>query len=206
MFNLTTLLPFVVACFVVTAVPGISVSAMVSTALARGLAAGFWQELGAQFGRFSVVLLVAVALTAVTAAISAAFDVIKYAGAAYLVWVGWGYITKRHSIALGAGAAPLSPVRQVVQGFFVVWTNPKALIFFGAFLPQFVDPRYPAWPQVIVLGLIEMFAALLTDGAYILVASYARQAITARRIELVNRVAGVILIGAAVWLALQHQA
>jgi threonine/homoserine/homoserine lactone efflux protein len=94
----------------------------------------------------------------------------------------------------------------VVQGFFVVWTNPKALIFFGAFLPQFVDPRYPAWPQVIVLGLIEMFAALLTDGAYILVASYARQAITARRIELVNRVAGVILIGAAVWLALQHQA
>lgn len=204
--NLATLLPFIVACFVVTAVPGISVSAMVSTALARGLAAGFWQELGAQFGRFSVIVLIAVALTAVTAVISAAFDVIKYAGAAYLVWIGWGYLTRRHSISLEKGAAPLSPVRQIVQGFFVVWTNPKALIFFGAFLPQFVDPRFPAWPQVILLGLIEMFAALVTDGAYILIASFARQSITPTRVEIVNRVAGVILIGAAVWLALQHQA
>jgi len=204
--SLQTLVPFIIACFVVTAVPGISVSAMVSTALARGLAAGFWQELGAQFGRFSVVVLVAVALTAVTAVISAAFDVIKYAGAAYLVWIGWGYLTKRHSISLEKGSAPISPARQVVQGFFVVWTNPKALIFFGAFLPQFVDPRFPAWPQVIVLGLIEMFAALVTDGAYILVASFARQSITQGRIEIVNRIAGIILIGAAVWLALQHQA
>ena len=57
-----------------------------------------------------------------------------------------------------------------------------------------------------MLGLIEMFAALVTDGAYILIASFARQSITPARIEIVNRVAGVILIGAAVWLALQHQA
>lgn len=206
MFQLTTLLPFTIACFVVTAVPGISVSAMVSTALARGLAAGFWQELGAQFGRFSVVLVVAVALTAVTAVITAAFDVIKYAGAAYLVWIGWRYLTQRHTLALDQTAPPLSPTRQIVQGFFVVWTNPKALIFLGAFLPQFVDPHYPAWPQVIVLGLIEMFAAFVTDGAYILIAAFARQSITPGRIELVNRVAGIILIGAAVWLALQHQA
>ena len=94
----------------------------------------------------------------------------------------------------------------MLQGFLVVWTNPKALIFLGAFLPQFVDPRYPAWPQVIVLGLIEMAAALVTDGGYILLAAFARQAITPGRIAIVNRVAGMILIGAAVWLALQHQA
>jgi len=201
-----TLVPFVIACFVVCAVPGISVSAMVSTTLARGLAGGFAQELGAQIGRFTVVLLVAVALTAVTAVISAAFDIVKYAGAAYLIWIGWRYLTQRHTLAIAPGVSAPSRGRQVLQGFIVVWTNPKALIFLGAFLPQFVDPRYPAWPQVIVLGLIEMFAALVCDGGYILLSAFARQAITPGRVAIVNRIAGTILIGAAVWLALQHQA
>jgi threonine/homoserine/homoserine lactone efflux protein len=201
-----TFIPFVIACFVVCAVPGLSVSAMISTTLARGLAAGFAQEMGAQAGRFSVVVAVAVALTAITALVSAAFDLVKYAGAAYLVWIGWRYLTQRHTLAIAAGTAAPSRWRQVLQGFIVIWTNPKALIFLGAFLPQFVDPRYPAWPQVIVLGLIEMFAALITDSGYILLAAFARQAITAERVILVNRIAGTILIAAAVWLALQHQA
>lgn len=203
---LTTLIPFVIACYVVTAVPGISVSAMVSTALARGFWAGIWQEMGAQLGRLSVVILVAVALQAITALVSAAFDVIKYAGAAYLVYLGVKYLIGHSTLATDRTAAPPSPARQVVSGFFVIWTNPKALIFLGAFLPQFVDPRFPAWPQVIVLGLIEMFAALCTDGAYIALASFARGTITGGRIVLVNRIAGIILVGAAVWLALQHEA
>src|SRR5438309_2324448 len=99
MFAPSTLLPFIVAAFVVTLVPGITVSAVVSTALARGLAAGFWMELGAQIARLSMVVLVAAALQAVTGAVSAAFDVIKYVGAAYLLWLGWGYLTQRHTVA-----------------------------------------------------------------------------------------------------------
>src|SRR6185437_554523 len=201
-----TLIPFVIACYVVCAVPGISVSAMVSTALARGFWAGIWQEIGAQLGRLSVVIVVAVALQGITALVSAAFDVIKYAGAAYLIYLGVTYLIGHNTLAVDKAVAPPSPMRQVIAGFFVVWTNPKALIFLGAFLPQFVDPRYPAWPQVIVLGLVEMFAALCTDGAYIALASFARSAITGDRIIFVNRLAGIILIAAAVWLALQHQA
>ena len=86
----------------------------------------------------------------------------------------------------------------------MLWSNPKALIFFGAFLPQFVNPAYPAWPQVIVLGLIEMGAGLVTDCVYIYLAARARGALGDDRMLLVNRVAGVILIGAAIWLVLQH--
>jgi threonine/homoserine/homoserine lactone efflux protein len=96
-------------------------------------------------------------------------------------------------------------MRQTLQGYFVVWSNPKALIFFGAFLPQFINPHYIAWPQVIALGLIYMVAAATTDAAYIALASFARGAITGERIEIVNKVAGVVLIGAAVWLATLHQ-
>src|SRR6185312_9030989 len=117
--SLATLIPFVIACFVVTAVPGISVSAMVSTALARGFWAGIWQEMGAQLGRFSVVVLVAVALEAVTALVAAAFDVIKYAGALYLIYLGLKYILGHHTLAMDKTAAPPSPPRQVLSGFLV---------------------------------------------------------------------------------------
>jgi threonine/homoserine/homoserine lactone efflux protein len=202
----SVLVSFVVAAFVVVIVPGVTVSAIVSTALARGFAAGMWTELGVQIARFSMVIVVAVALEAVTGIVSAAFDVIKYVGAAYLVWLGWGYITRPHDVDTHRAATARTPLQQVASGFVILWTNPKALIFFGAFLPQFVNPNYPAWPQVVLLGLIEMGAGLLTDGAYIYLAAHARKSLAGRRATLVNRAAGVILIGAAIWLALQHQA
>jgi threonine/homoserine/homoserine lactone efflux protein len=201
-----TLLAFTAAAFVVLLVPGITVSAVAGAALAGGLAAGLWTELGAQLARLTMAIAVAVALVAATSVMAAAFNVIKYAGAAYLVWVGWGYLTQRHAMKLSPGGVAARPLRQVVSGFLVLWGNPKALIFFGAFLPQFVDPRYPSAPQVVLLGLIEMAIAVITDTGYILIAAYARGALTKARVELVNRIAGVILIAAAVWLALEHQA
>ena len=202
--ELPILFSFIVAAFVVVIVPGVTVSAIVSISLARGMAAGFWTELGVQLGRLSMVLVVALALETVLGLVSAAFDVIKYAGAAYLCWLGWGYLTQRHTVELGRTAGETTQLKQVLSGFLILWGNPKALIFFGAFLPQFVNPAFPAWPQVIVLGLIEMGAGLLADGAYIIIAARARHALTGRRAELVNRIAGIILILAAVWLALQH--
>lgn len=202
--DLPILLSFIVAAFVVVIVPGVTVSAIVSVSLARGMAAGFWTELGVQLGRLSMVIIVAVALQAVLGLVSAAFDVIKYVGAAYLAWLGWGYLTRRHTVDMAHTKGETTWWKQVLSGFVILWGNPKALIFFGAFLPQFVNPAYPAWPQVIVLGLIEMGAGLLTDGAYIVIAAKARDALAGKRAELVSRIAGVILILAAIWLALQH--
>lgn len=201
-----TLIQFTVAAFIVVLVPGVTVSAMVSTSLARGVAAGFWLEAGATLARLTMVIVVALALEAVTSVVSAAFDVIKYVGAAYLVWLGFGYLTSRSSLTVRAEGQALTPWRQVVSGFLILWGNPKALIFFGAFLPLFVDKGHPAAPQVIVLGLIEMGAAILVDGGYILLASGARAALAGRNAVWLNRVAGVVLIAAALWLALQHQA
>jgi threonine/homoserine/homoserine lactone efflux protein len=133
--SLAVLLPYLLASLAISAVPGISVSALVSAALARGLQAGLWQEAGAQLARFSMVLIVAIALQAINGIVSAVFDIVKYVGAAYLVWLAWGYLTKRHSLSVEGGAPPLSPVRQTVSGFLVVWSNPKALIFFRADWP-----------------------------------------------------------------------
>jgi threonine/homoserine/homoserine lactone efflux protein len=198
--ELSVLIPYTIAAFVVVAVPGITVSTVVSTALARGLVPAYWFELGAGLARFSMVLVVAVALEAVTGVVFALFDIIKYIGAAYLLYLGIGYLTSRGGIRLTA-QQQRSALRQVATGFLTLWGNPKALLFFGAFIPQFVDPHYAAWPQVLVLGLIEIGAAFVTDSGYIALSVGARSLMTGGALVWVNRVAGIILIGAAIWLA-----
>ena len=194
-------MPYTIAAFVVVAVPGITVSTVVSTALARGLVPAYWFELGAGLARLTMVLVVAVALEAVTGIVSALFDIIKYIGAAYLLYLGWGYLTSRGGIKLNEKQEQRPPLRQVLMGFLTLWGNPKALLFFGAFIPQFVDPHYTAWPQVIVLGLIEIGAAFITDSGYIALSVGARSLMTGGALIWVNRVAGVILIVASIWLA-----
>jgi threonine/homoserine/homoserine lactone efflux protein len=186
---------------VVVAVPGITVSTVISTALARGLRPALWFELGAATARFTMVLVVAVALQVVTGIVSALFDIIKYIGAAYLLYLGIGYLTSRNGIKLKDTGAVLPPWRQMGAGFLTLWGNPKALLFFGAFIPQFVDPHYEAWPQVVILGLIEIGAAAITDGGYIALSVGARSLLTGGALVWVNRIAGVILIGASIWLA-----
>jgi threonine/homoserine/homoserine lactone efflux protein len=200
-----TLIAYVVAAFVVTAVPGISVSGVVSTALARGLAPAYRFELGAALGRLSMVVIVALALEAVTGVVATLFDIIKYIGAAYLLYLGVRYLTSRGGIKLRDEDGGLRGWQQTSAGFLTIWSNPKALLFFGAFIPQFVDPRYTAWPQVMFLGLIEIGAAFLTDSGYIALSVGARSLLTGGGLLWVNRVAGAILIGAAIWLATLHR-
>ncbi|HWA18008.1 MAG TPA: LysE family translocator [Devosia sp.] len=199
-----TLISFTIAAFVVVYAPGITVSAVVSMALARGVVAGLLHELGATVARITMVIVAAVALEAVTGLVTAIFDIIKYAGAAYLIWLGIGYLRSDSMVKIWTAGASQNGWRQVVAGFFVLWGNPKALLFFGAFLPQFVNPDYPAWPQVVLLGSIEIVAAIIADVTYITIAATARSALTGPAAHWASKTAGVILIGAAVWLALQH--
>jgi threonine/homoserine/homoserine lactone efflux protein len=93
-----------------------------------------------------------------------------------------------------------------IEGFLVILSNPKALIFLGAFLPQFVDVTQPTFPQVMVLGLFFMLVAGSTDAIYAIVAGRARGLLSAARVRVVSRVSGLILMAGGVWLALQKRA
>lgn len=206
MFSATTLLAYVAACLVLAIVPGPTVTVVVSSSLARGTRAGLMNILGTQIGMLSMVIVVAFGLEAIVAFVGWAFDYIKLAGAAYLVWMGISMLRSDGHLGGGA-AAPRRTFRQdAIRGFLVIWSNPKALIFLGALLPQFVDKAHPAFPQIIVLGLIFMFVASITDSTYAVLAGRMRHLLSAARVRVLSRVSGAVLVCGGIWLALLKRA
>lgn len=206
MIDTTILLPYLLACLLFTVVPGPGVTVVVANSLAGGTRAGVLTVLGTQLSMVTMVLIVALGLEAVVTLVSEAFTVIKFAGAAYLVWIGWKMFTSSGRLALGEAAPRVAPWRYVWQAAVINWSNPKTLLFLGAFLPQFVDMNRPAFGQIVILGLIVMAVATVTDLVYVVIAGRARAALTAARVRMMNRVSGVILMAGGVWIAFQKRA
>jgi threonine/homoserine/homoserine lactone efflux protein len=206
MFSTASLLTYVMACFILAIVPGPTVTVIVANSLARGTKAGLMNIAGTQVGMLSMVVIVAFGLEAVVNFMAWAFDWVKLAGAAYLVWIGFKMLRSDGTLPQGEKTAARTPLQDAVQGFLVIWSNPKALIFLGALLPQFVDRTQPAFVQIIVLGLIFMLLASTTDCLYAVLAGRARGLLSTARVRLVSRVSGLILMAGGVWLALQKRA
>lgn len=175
----------------------------------RGWRAGMCVVLGLCLGLVGHTAAVALGLAAVFAASSMAFTVLKSCGAAYLAWLAWGALrapASVHEAPPGAAAAGASggALRMVGRGVVMNLTNPKVLVFFLAFLPQFADPaRGGMARQIMLLGLVFMLATLLVFGA-IACFSGAFGALlqrSARAQRLLNRVAGLVFLGLALRLA-----
>ena len=178
----------------------------VANSLVGGTRAGALTILGTELSMLSMVLIVALGLEAVMALVSGAFEIIKLAGAAYLVWIGWKMFTSSGRIEIESAGVRQPLGRYVWQGALVNWSNPKTLLFLGAFLPQFVNLAEPAFGQIMVLGLIVMAVATATDMFYTVIAGRARGLLTAARVRPMNRVSGIVLMLGGVWLALQRRA
>jgi homoserine/homoserine lactone efflux protein len=206
MIDPAILIPYIAACFLFSIVPGPSVTVVVANSLAGGTKAGAATILGTEIAMLSMVLIVALGLQAVMALVSDAFTVIKFVGAAYLIWIGFKMFTSSGRLEMRAAGEKLPLGRYVWQGALVNWSNPKTLLFLGAFLPQFIDLSRPAFGQIMTLGLIVMAVATLTDLFYAVIAGRARQLLTVARVRMMNRVSGVILMLGGVWLAFQKRA
>ena len=204
MIDTAILLPYVLACFVFSLVPGPSVTVVVANSLARGTSAGLWTILGTEISMLSMVAIVGLGLSAVVAIVGEGFFWIKLIGAAYLVWIGVRMWRATGELQVRKGRVR-SAFDYIVQGAVINWSNPKTLLFLGAFLPQFVDLGRPAFPQIMVLGLIVMAVATLTDCVYAVTAGRARHWFDAARLRIMNRIAGSVLIVGGVWLATQQR-
>jgi threonine/homoserine/homoserine lactone efflux protein len=206
MIDPTTWLAFAAASALVVVVPGPTVTVIVANALRSGARAGLLNVAGTQAGLALMILVLAAGLEAVVAGAGVVFDVLRLVGAAYLVWLGIRMWRSDGRLAPAGPAPRRSDLALFWQGLLVIWSNPKALIFFGAFIPQFVDPLGNAAAQVVLLGATFMVVATLLDGAYAVAAGRAGGLLSRARLRLVERVSGTLLICGGLWLAVARRA
>ena len=175
---------FVAAALALLLVPGPAVIYVVARSVERGRLTGLVSVLGVELGTLLHVVFAAAGLSAIVVSSAVAFSVVKWLGAAYLVWLGLRQILGRDG---GDQEAPLSGsgedrLRVFSQSVLVQVLNPKVALFFLAFLPQFVDPsRSAAWTQVVVLGITLATLGLFTDGLYALLGGTAGEWIRKQR-------------------------
>ncbi|MBS0221933.1 MAG: LysE family translocator [Proteobacteria bacterium] len=195
---------YLIACVVVVFVPGPTVTLVIANSLKHGTRAGLLNVAGTQVGLVVMIGVVGIGLTSLIEAMGHWFDWLRLAGAAYLVWMGWKMI--RSSGIDAVSGAPKPPRGGfLVQGALVAFSNPKTLIFFGAFFPQFIDPARDHGLQIAIMGVTAMLVAAISDSFYAISAGRAGRALSAKRVRLLSRVSGGFLIGGGAWLALSRR-
>ncbi len=167
----TTLLAFLAASVVLAVTPGPGVIYIVTRTLSQGRAAGIGSIAGVACGNFVNALGASLGLAALFAVSSLAFAFVKYAGAAYLIYLGIKMLRRVPRTEAPRVVAPASVGRVFREGVLVALLNPKTTIFFAAFLPQFMQPGLPALPQAVMLGSIFVVVAAASDLGYVLLAS-----------------------------------
>jgi threonine/homoserine/homoserine lactone efflux protein len=200
--SLQLYLAFVAACIALALLPGPIVTLVIANGLRHGTRAALTNIAGVQLGVAIVMGILAIGLTSLMATMGYWFDWVRFAGAAYLVWLGIKLI-RAPVEGVGAEASPPPPRGGFfLQGFVVTLSNPKLLVFFGAFIPQFVDMSKDHVPQVALLGVTFMITGAVTDSIYALLAGRARLFFSKQRTRLLSRISGGFMIGGGIWLAL----
>ncbi len=195
---------YLVACLIIVVVPGPTVTLIVANSLRHGTRAGILNVLGTQVGEAIIITAAGLGLATLIEAMGHWFDWLRLAGAAYLIWLGWKLI--RSSGELADGVAPKAPRGGfLMQGAIVALSNPKTLLFFGAFFPQFIDPTRDYVLQIAIMGVSAMTISAISDSAYAFASGRAGRALSAKRVRLLSRLSGGCLIGGGVWLAVSRR-
>ncbi len=192
---------YCLACFIVVIVPGPTVTLIIANSLSFGTKAGVLNVAGTQLGLILMIGLLAVAFQIVTQQLQWFLIIVRYLGAVYLVWLGYKIFTSR-SLVQKTMSKKHSNSKFVLQGFVVIWSNPKAFLFLGAFIPQFLDLNQINGFKIIYLGLLFMLIGSIFDSAYAIVFGKFRTLVSTNYLHLLNRIGGCLLALLGVWLAI----
>ena len=200
----TMWLAFLAAALVIAVSPGPGAVLSMSTGLRYGYAAALRAIAGLQIALLLQLCVVALGLGAVLATSEAAFAVVKFAGAAYLIWLG---VHKWRSPPEpiggdGEGLRVQSRRQLFAQGILVILTNPTAIVFIAALVPQFIVPDRPQWPQFAIIGATMVAVDMMVMSCYALLATRFRPLLrNPRLLRLQNRIFGGLFVGAGAMLA-----
>jgi threonine/homoserine/homoserine lactone efflux protein len=199
------LLTFIAASLALALTPGPAVVYILTRTLSQGRASGLASVLGVALGNLGNAVGAAVGLAALFAVSSLAFTVVKWAGAAYLIYLGLRLLRSKDDASTNSVQLPRLAFDKVFRdGFVVALLNPKTALFFAAFLPQFMSPHANHLAQSLLLGSVFVAVAACTDLAYVLLASWLapRLARCSGQARWGRRVAGGAFIGLGLLTAL----
>jgi threonine/homoserine/homoserine lactone efflux protein len=172
---------FLLTTLIVVATPGTGVVYTLAAGLSRGRRASVVAAFGCTLGIVPHLLATVTGVAALLHASATAFQILKYAGVAYLLYMAWATLRDKDALSVEGGASPVSAGRTIVRGVLINLLNPKLTMFFFAFLPQFVDPGEPrALPRMLALGGVFMLATFVVFAAYGVLAASVRRQIVSR--------------------------
>ncbi|CDN47696.1 LysE family translocator [Neorhizobium galegae] len=194
-------LAFVAASSVLLAIPGPTILLVISYALSHGRKVASATVAGTALGDFTAMTASMLGLGALLATSAALFTVLKWVGAAYLIYLGiklWRAPVSERAADLGeAEVTSVKPFKIFLHTYVVTALNPKSIVFFVAFLPQFLDLSQPLFFQMVVFEVTFLVLATLNAMLYGLLASMARNTIRKPKVQrIVNRTGGSLMIGA----------
>lgn len=206
---LDTWLAFFLASWIISPSPGAGAIASMSSGLQYGFLRGYWNALGLQLGLAMQIAVVAGGLGAILAASSNAFYAIKWFGVAYLIYLAikqWRALPT--DLTDDAAIRPIGkPMAMMFRGFLVNASNPKALVFMLAVLPQFVNPQAPLLAQYLILGATMICVDMIVMAGYTGLASKVLRLLrTPKQQKRMNRTFAGLFVGAAGFLASLHRA
>ena len=193
---------FVLMTTVLVVVPGPVVTLVISTGATKGIRVALATVAGTSSGNAVLVTAIAFGLSWVLSHALYLFELLRWLGAAYLIWLGlkaWRSAGQNSAPVQGNGI-------HFRRGFLVALTNPKGIAFFSAFLPQFVDPRLPAGHQLVLMCAVSVLLGAVTDSCWAILSGLGRAwLMKPARAKLLGRASGLTLIGGGLWLSLARR-
>ena len=204
---LSTILLYVTTCFAVTVTPGPTMLLALTNGASRQWRVAGMGMLGAALSDLLLIAAVFVGLGAVLAASEVVFSVVKWLGVLYLIWLAV-QLWRRRPVGLTTSPSCSGPSarRAFVRSLMVALSNPKGLLFFSAFLPQFVNTARPQAPQYMLLALLTAALDIVVMACYAFGGAQAARLLTARGMRRLNRAAAAVLLSLAAFLALYRRA
>lgn len=193
---------FAIGMLLLSLSPGAGLAAILSRALGSGLGAGLAVTTGLIVGDFIFMGIAIIGLSAVAAAMGPMFQIVKYAGAAYLVWLGYQTLIAAANPIIVEARPTVARWRDVGLGLLVTLGNPKPILFYSALIPTFLDMTKIGFGDFLVLAGIVVVVSYLVYGGYMILADRTRRIMaSARAVKHLNQASGAMLIGSGIVVA-----
>ena len=190
---------FLIASFLVVVVPGPTVSLIIANSLKSGMRAGILNVVGTQIGLIILIVLLALGFKAISPFLEDVIKVVRIIGAVYLMTLGYLSFTSKN---LSDNSEKINKFDKkfILQGLIVILSNPKAFLFLGAFIPQFINISQPIGSQIIYFGILFMVVGAIFDVMYAVVFGKFREIIINKYINILNKLGGTLLFFVGLWL------